>query len=98
MPRMRVLVPIMALLLLSLGSCTEPNPYLGICGNGVHEPEADEECDDGAGNGDAAACSMDCRIGTCGDGIVQPELDEECDLGGDNSNNAPCTLDCKFSM
>ena len=98
MPLMRVSVPTMALLLLSLGSCTEPNPYLGVCGNGVHEPDSDEECDDGAGNGDAAACSMTCRIATCGDGIAQPDLGEDCDLGDQNSNNGSCTLDCQFAL
>lgn len=93
---MRVLRPIMTLLLLS--SCTEPNPYLGICGNGVVEPDQDEECDDAAGNGDAAACSMSCQIATCGDGLVQTEIGEECDLGNQNSNNGACTLDCSFGF
>ena len=93
MPPMRVAVPIMSLLLLS--SCTEPNPYLGICGNGVHEPEFDEECDNGAGNGDASDCSMTCRVASCGDGFVQPG--EECDLGDQNSNNGECTLTCQFA-
>jgi len=88
---MRVLAPIMSLLL--LGSCTEPNPYLGICGNGVHEPEFDEECDDGPDNGDASECSMTCRLASCGDGLVQPG--EECDLGDQNSNNGECTLSCR---
>ena len=91
---MRVAVPIISLLLLS--SCTEPNPYLGICGNGVHEPEFDEECDDGAGNGDAYECSKTCQLASCGDGFVQP--DEECDLGNQNSNNGECTLTCQFAM
>ena len=95
---MRVYTLPMALLLLSLSSCTEPNPYLGVCGNGVHEPDFDEECDDGAGNGDAKACSMTCRIATCGDGVVQPSLGEECDLGDQNSNNGSCTLDCQFAQ
>jgi len=90
---MRVSVPIMTLLLLS--SCTEPNPYLGICGNGVIEPDFDEECDDGAGNGDASACSMTCRIASCGDGLVQP--DEDCDRGDDNSNFSECTDSCSFA-
>jgi len=98
MPSMRVFIPTVALLFLSLNACTEPNPYLGICGNGVHEPSFDEECDDGAGNGDAAACSMSCRIATCGDGLVQPELDEDCDLGEQNSDDGSCTLDCKFAL
>jgi len=90
---MRVSVPIMTLLLLS--SCTEPNPYLGICGNGVIEPDFEEECDEGAGNGDASECSMTCRIASCGDGLVQPG--EDCDLGDDNSDNGECTDSCTFA-
>ena len=35
------------LFLLCLRSCTRPNPYLGICGNGVHEPHNDGECGEG---------------------------------------------------
>jgi len=95
---MRVFTPTVALLLLSLSSCTEPNPYLGVCGNGVYEADVGEECDDGAGNGDAAACSMTCRIGVCGDGLVQPELGEDCDEGVQNSNNGACNLECQFTF
>jgi len=94
MPPIRVAVPIMSLLLLS--SCAEPNPYLGICGNGVFEPEFDEECDDGADNGDAAECSATCRLASCGDGLVQPG--EDCDLGDQNSDNGECTLTCQFAF
>jgi len=90
---MRVLI--LATALLSLSSCTEPNPYLGVCGNGVMEAAFDEECDDGAGNGEASACSETCRVATCGDGITQPG--EGCDLGAQNSNNGECTLTCEFA-
>ena len=96
MPRMRVFVTLMTLL--SLSSCTEPNPFLGICGNGVPEPDVGEECDDGEGNDDAGACSMTCRIATCGDGVVQPALGEACDFGDQNSNNGPCTLECELPL
>ncbi|MEZ4379708.1 MAG: DUF4215 domain-containing protein [Nannocystaceae bacterium] len=92
---MRVFVTLMTLL--SLFSCTEPNPFLGICGNGVPEPDVGEECDDGEAN-DAGACSMTCRIATCGDGVVQPALGEACDFGDQNSNNGPCTLECELPL
>jgi len=94
---MRAFVPIVTLLLTTT-SCTEPNPYLRVCGNSVVEADADEECDDGADNGEAAACSKTCRIATCGDGVVQAVLGEECDLGGQNSNNGACTLDCELTL
>ena len=90
---MRVFVLPMALLFIA--SCTEPNPYLGVCGNGVEEPEFDEECDDGAGNGESSLCSPMCRVSACGDGFVQPG--EDCDLGNQNSNNGECSLSCEFT-
>ena len=62
-----------------------------VCGNGVHEPNGGEECDNGASNGSVCAaqygesctyCSNICKKvtltgGTCGDGIKQ--LQEQCD-------------------
>jgi len=93
-PRMRVLVPAMAMLL--IGSCTEPNPFRGICGNGVEEPDFDEECDLGAENGDSAGCSDECQIEACGDGVTQ-NATEECDLGDGNGSGAICTPDCKLA-
>ena len=74
-----------------LGSCTEPNPYLLVCGNTVIEPENDEECDEGAGNGQGA-CSMECKTTGCGDGVLQEP--EECDHGDKNSDNGACTAFC----
>jgi len=81
------------LILLAVGSCTEPNPYLGICGNGAIEPAFEEECDDGEGNGDAAACTDACQLAICGDGLVHSGV-EECDLGSLNSDAGDCTLSC----
>jgi len=89
---MRGSIPLMTLLILS--SCTEPNPYLGICGNGVIEPDFDEECDNGASNGDSE-CSMECTVASCGDGLVQPG--EDCDLGDLNSDDGECSLFCEFT-
>ena len=90
MLEMRVSAPLMALLL--LGSCTEPNPYLGVCGNNIVEPDFDEECDDGSGNGGSSDCSSECRLPACGDGIVQ--TGEECDLGEQNSDDGECSASC----
>ena len=58
------------------------------------EPEAGEECDEGAGNGEGM-CSMDCRQLGCGDGILQAP--EECDLGENNADDGPCTAACKLA-
>ncbi|MEZ4380747.1 MAG: DUF4215 domain-containing protein [Nannocystaceae bacterium] len=74
-------------------SCTEQNPYLGRCGNGVLEPENAEECDDGAANGDDRACTEVCRIAVCGDGLLYSGA-EECDLGDANADAGGCTSEC----
>ena len=75
-------------------SCTEPNPYLFVCGNGVVEAEAGEACDEGAGNGEGA-CSMECKLLGCGDSIVQ--ANEECDHGENNADDAACTAFCTLA-
>jgi len=87
------MLALMLPLLPFVGSCTEPNPYLGICGNGAIEPAFDEECDEGEGNGDAAACTEECQLSVCGDGLVRSGV-EECDLGALNSDEGDCTLNC----
>jgi MYXO-CTERM domain-containing protein len=57
--------------------CVVANPE-SICGDGVKSRT--EQCDDGAGNGDAPdACRRNCTSATCGDGVV--DSDEECDPG-----------------
>jgi len=76
------------------GACTEPNPYLFVCGNGVVEPDVAEECDEGAGNGEGA-CSMECKKISCGDGVLQEP--EECDHGDKNSDNGACTAFCTIA-
>ena len=73
-------------------ACTEPNPYLNICGNGVHEPGNGEECDLGADNHDGGACTRACTRARCGDGLLQEG--ELCDLGADNREQGPCTPAC----
>ncbi|MEZ4448382.1 MAG: DUF4215 domain-containing protein [Nannocystaceae bacterium] len=87
--------PLAALALLAPAlACTVPNPYLNRCGNGVFEPLNGEECDDGEENGDAAACTAECRVALCGDGLVQAGV-EECDKGDQNNDQGSCTTLCK---
>ena len=88
---MHLLLPLLAL----AASCTEPNPYLGICGNGAVEPDFGEDCDDGDDNGDSKACTATCKLATCGDGLVQTGV-EQCDLGGLGDLNSDCTPDCQI--
>ena len=79
---------------LLLGACTEPNPFLFICGNGVVDAGHGEQCDEGANNG-KGACSMDCQLLSCGDGVLQDP--EECDFGEDNADDALCTAFCTLA-
>ncbi len=80
--------------LLFAGACTEPNPYLNVCGNGVVEPAGGEECDDGAsGNDDRAACTSTCQLARCGDGLVHEGV-ELCDAGEANDDQGLCTRAC----
>ncbi|MCB9752049.1 MAG: DUF4215 domain-containing protein [Myxococcales bacterium] len=59
------------------------------CGDGV--VDANEECDDGPGNADTAACKSDCTLQQCGDGFVGPG--EACDDGNDVDDDG-CTNAC----
>ena len=93
MPAMRVPAAAMALLLLA--ACTRPNPYLGVCGNGLHEPESDEECDEGEANDPEGACTLECKLPACGDGVIQEG--EACDLGEMNGEGAICTPECQIA-
>jgi cysteine-rich repeat protein len=76
-------------------SCTEPNPYLAVCGNGIHEPQNGEACDDGPANSEDGACTDHCQIAVCGDGLVFAGA-EECDLGESNADDAECTQSCQI--
>ena len=80
LPPRRSVPPMRALLfmlpLAALTACTEPNPYLNLCGNGLHEPQNNEECDNGPDNADDAACTSTCQLAPgppprgCGEGPV----------------------------
>ena len=76
-------------------ACTEANPYINICGNALVEEANAEECDDGNGNDNAAACTDECKVAVCGDGLVYNGV-EACDLGDENNPDGPCTLECTF--
>ncbi len=65
------------------------------CGNGL--VEAGEDCDDGPGNGDAAACTSTCTTAVCGDGLVLDGV-EECDNGDANDDAAVCTSGCTLAV
>lgn len=76
---------------------------VGVCGDGIKEPN--EECDDGADNGDSKACTAQCKKNVCGDGKLNTGV-EECDNGSQNgqptcnadynSSCLSCSLSCKF--
>ncbi|MEM9488105.1 MAG: DUF4215 domain-containing protein [Myxococcota bacterium] len=62
---------------------------VSVCGDGVVDVAAGEECDDGnLDSGDG--CEATCLLPACGDGIVNSGA-EECDDGGES---ATCDLDC----
>ncbi len=62
------------------GECRSDCLQLARCGDGVVEPFADEECDDGPANANAPNhCRTDCKKPSCGDGIIDDQAGEECD-------------------
>lgn len=79
--------------------CTLP-----ACGDGLVNPLAGEECDDGQ-NGNDDACLDTCKRNLCGDGVLnRAPGGEVCDLGAQNgASTCPygvrsctgCALDCK---
>ena len=65
---------------------------LGLCGDGIPQPEQGEQCDDGNTTG-GDKCSATCQIEECGNGV--PDQGEECDRGVGNDNHGDCTMACK---
>lgn len=80
-----------------------PCTPVGACGDGILDQG--EECDDGSGNADTAACTSSCKKNACGDGKVNVGV-EECDAGANNgkpicsaeynSSCLACGNSCKF--
>ncbi len=66
-------------------------PPEATCGDGILQ--TGEECDNGALNGDDAACKANCTIAFCGDGLVGPG--EACDDGNDSDLDG-CNAMCRF--
>jgi len=73
------------------GDGCDENCIVEVCGNGVLQTAAGEECDDGQSNSDSGpdACRTDCKNATCGDWVV--DTGEECDGGSGCRQN--CTLE-----
>jgi cysteine-rich repeat protein len=63
----------------------------GICGNGVIEPEKNEQCDDGNTN-DGDGCSSLCELEFCGNGVI--DYPEQCD-DGNRDNFDGCSPNCQ---
>jgi cysteine-rich repeat protein len=68
------------------------------CGDGIFNPTAGEECDDGwSVDGDRDNCLNSCKLARCGDGVVdlQAPFVEACDDGNTSACgtcNATCTV------
>ncbi len=87
------------------GSTDVPDPEIVpdtpcFCGNAIHEPECDEECDDG--NYESGDDCIACTLAVCGDGMLRslpadPSDAEECDDGRDGNPDNGCTDDCTYS-
>lgn len=83
-----------------VGHCPNSCGIVGICGDGVVQPELGEACDDGLNDGSYDGCSPQCQLASyCGDGLVQDA--EQCDLGAANSpwSNPPygsCLANCQL--
>lgn len=75
------------------GGSSADTDTAGRCGDG--QLDADEQCDDGVDNSDAAACTLDCTVAVCGDGKLHVGV-EACDLGVDNSDAyGGCGANCQ---
>jgi len=90
------------------GRCSA-NCQLEGCGDGILQPQYDEECDDGgtqSGDGCSAACQWEERLPVCGNGVVDPEGldrifgspdDEECDFAASDAGICPDGSICDAS-
>jgi len=64
-----------------------------MCGDGVSNPAADEECDDGNSD-DTDECLTTCQAARCGDGVLRGDGSEVCE-DGNNTNGDGCSADCQ---
>ena len=69
-----------------------------ICGDGEIQVALNEQCDNGAGNGDNNNCTSNCQDNVCGDGLLDTDSSgdrriEACDDGNSN-NNDDCIAGC----
>jgi len=71
-------------------SIIQPEPPR--CGDGVVDPDAGEECDDGDWNDNTAACLDTCVAAQCGDGFVHAGA-EDCD-DGNTDDGDECPSNC----
>jgi cysteine-rich repeat protein len=80
-----------------IGDSSDPNQGdsgdAAICGDG--RVEQGEECDQGALNDAAGACTTSCTVAACGDGFVQKGV-EACDDGNQQDGDG-CNNDCVVS-
>ena len=71
------------------------NCVLPYCYDGVTDPSANEECDDGDLNGpDPDSCRADCLLPRCGDGIQ--DLGEACDDGNEEWGDTCFACDNRY--
>jgi|GEM_PF-2364160 len=69
-----------------------PSCELPRCGDGIHDPLAGEECDEGPDGGEL--CRASCILRRCGDGVLDPSIGEVCDDGNSNEADA-CNALCQ---
>lgn len=67
--------------------CTTP-----VCGDGLTNTEAGEECDPGSG----IPCTAECQVPQCGNTIFEPEAGEQCD-DGNLTDTDGCTGSCRLA-
>lgn len=70
--------------------CTQPT-----CGDSIHDPLANEECDEGPVGGDA--CRANCILKRCGDRIIDASIGEVCDDGNRNETDE-CLSTCQANV
>ena len=88
-----------------MASATVAHAPVLLCGDGVLDLDAGEQCDDGPFNGLAPfGCRPDCQLYSCGDGVLDqvalPDgglYGEACDLGPQNGLGLGCNSTCSLT-